>query len=179
MTMTDEQRITRKQVLESLKAQGLIDEVRQALLYADEVTGYFLRFRRRALEALFRLAKAIPPELRSDRWLWRLIVREIDPSLLGYYWKSLRHLSRLARKLASVTADDDTQLVRAISVAYDTGVLKFADRLPHPRVDGVEREVSEMLSKLASYYASGNFWVLGKLRELMEQLEANWQKRFR
>ena len=51
----------RQQVLETLKARGLIDEVRQALLYADEVTGYFLRFRRLALEALFRLAKAIPP----------------------------------------------------------------------------------------------------------------------
>jgi len=173
--MPDEQ-ITRTQVLESLKEQGLIDEVRQALLYADEITGYFLRFRRLALEAFFRLVKAIPPDLRHDRWLWRLIIREIDPSLLHYYWKSLRHLSRLARKLASITADDDTQLVRAISIAYDTGVLKFADRLPHPRLDSVEREVAEMLSKLAALYAAGNFWVLGKLRELMEQLEAHWRK---
>jgi len=108
--------------------------------------------------------------------LWRLIIREIDPSLLHYYWKSLRHLSRLARKLASITADDDTQLVRAISEAYDTGVLKFSDRLPHPRSDGVEREVAEMLTKLAAYYAAGNLWVLGQLRELMEQLEAHWRR---
>ena len=173
--MTDEQ-ITRTQVLESLKEQGLIDEVRNALLYLDEITGYFLRFRRRVLEALFKVAKAIPPNFRSDRWLWRLIVREIDPSLLGYYWKSLRHLSRLARKLASITADDDPNLVRAISIAYDTGVLKFADRLPHPRSDGLEREVAEMLSKLATYYAAGNYWVLGQLRELMEQLEVHWRR---
>jgi len=179
MTMTDEQRITRKQVFENLKEQGLIDEVRQMLLYADEITGYFLRFRRLALEALFRLVKAIPPDLRHDRWLWRLIMREIDPSLLNYYWKSLRHLSRLVRKLASITTDDDTQLVRAISVAYDTGVLKFADRLSHSRKDGLEREVAEMLSKLAAYYASGETWILGRLRELMEELEAHWQKRFR
>jgi len=177
--MTDEQRIMRKQVFEALKEQGLIDEVRQALLYADAVTGYFLRFRRLALEALFKVAKAIPPDLRHDRWLWRLIMREIDPSLLSYCWKSLRHLSRLARKLASIAADDDTQLVRAICMAYDTGVLKFADRLPHPRSDGLEREVAEMLSKLAAYYASGETWVFGRLRELMEELEAHWQKRFR
>ena len=176
MAMASERMQQRQQVLEDLKAKGLIDELRQALLYADEVTGYFLRFRRLALEALFKVAKTIPPDLRSDRWLWRLIIREIDPSLLGYYWKSLRHLSRLARKLASVTADDDTQLVRAISIAYDTGVLKFADRLPPPRVDGVEREVAELLSQLATIYASGNYWVIGRLRELMEQLEAHWRR---
>jgi len=169
----------RQQVFESLKSQGLIDELRQSLLYLDEVTGYFLRFRRLALEALFRLAKAIPPDLRHDRWLWRLIMREIDPSLLGYCWKNLRHLCRLARKLAAIATDDDAQLARALCKAYETGVLKLADRLPHPRLDGAEREVAEMLSKLAALYAAGNFWVLGKLRELMEQLEANWQKRFR
>ena len=177
--MTYERRIMRQQVFENLKAQGLIDEVRQMLLYADEVTEYFLRFRRLALEALFRLAKAIPPDLRHDKWLWRLIVREIDPSLLVHCWKSLRHLCRLARKLASITTDDDAQLVQAISIAYDTGVLKFADRLPHPRTDGLEREVAEMLTKLATYYAAGETWVFGRLRELMEHLEANWQKRFR
>jgi len=174
--MPDERTMRRQQVFEALKTQGLIDEVRQALLYADEVTGYFLRFRRLALEALFRLAKTIPPDLRHDKWLWRLIMREIDPSLLGYCWKSLRHLCRLARKLASITADDDPNLVRAISIAYDTGVLKFADRLPHPRSDGLEREVAEMLSKLATYYAAGNYWVLGQLRELMEQLEVHWRR---
>jgi len=176
--MPDEQ-ITRKQVLENLKAQGLIDEVRQALLYADEVTGYFLRFRRLALEALFRLVKAIPPDLRHDKWLWRLILREIDPSLLNHYWKSLRHLCRLARKLAVIATDDDAQLARALCQAYETGILKLADRLPHPRLDGVEREVAEMLAKLAAYYISGETWVLGRLRELMDELETHWQKRFR
>jgi len=177
--MAHERMLQRQQVLENLKAKGLIDDVRQALLYADEVTGYFLRFRRLALEALFRLAKAIPPDLRHDKWLWRLIMREIDPSLLGYYWKSLRHLCRLARKLAAIVTDDDAQLARTLCRAYETGVLKLADRLPHPRLDGAEREVAEMLSKLAAYYAEGNLWVFGRLRELVEELNEHWQKQFR
>jgi len=36
--------------------------------------------------------------------------------------------------------------------------------------------VAEMLSKLATYYAAGNYWVLGQLRELMEQLEVHWRR---
>jgi len=170
----------RQRVLEDLREKGLIDELRQAFYVFDRGTRLFLWSRRKALEALFKITKAIPRELRSDRWLWRAMME-----MLGYqdfphaYEKSLRHLRRLARKLASVALDDDAQLVTAIGKAYETGVLKLADRLPHPRSDGLEREVAEMLAKLAAHYAAGETWVLGRLRDLMEHLEANWQKRFR
>jgi len=167
----------RQRILTSLREKGLLDELRQALYLLDRGTRIFLWSRRRVLEALFQVTKAIPAKWRSDRWLWRDIM-----AATGYqdfphaYEKSLRHLRRLARKLAAVAMDDDAQLVTAIEKAYETGVLKLADRLPHPRTDGLEREVAEMLSKLVAYYAAGNLWVLGQLRELMEQLEAHWRQ---
>lgn len=170
----------RQRVLKDLQEKGLIDELRQALYVFDRGTRLFLWSRRKALEALFKITRAIPKEWRSDRWLWRAIME-----MTGYqdfphaYEKSLRHLRRLARKLAAVAMDDDAQLVTAIEKTYETGVLKLADRLPHSRTDGLEREVAEMLAKLAAYYAEGNYWVLGRLRELLEQLETNWQKQFR
>jgi len=168
----------RQRILDELQAKGLLEELRQALNLLDRGTQLFLVSRRQALEALFKVTKAIPKEWRSDRWLWREIMGETIETL-PHAFKSLRHLRRLARKLATMTTDDDHHLVRALSKAYETGVLKLADRLPHPRSDGVEREVAEMLSKLAAYYAAGNYWVLGQLREFMEQLEEHWQKRFR
>jgi len=170
----------RQRILTELQEKGLIDELRQALYLLDRGTRIFLWSRRRALEALFQVTKAIPKEWRSDRWLWRAMME-----MLGYqdfphaYEKSLRHLRRLARKLASMTTDDDPHLVRALSAAYDTGVLKLAERLPHPRTDGLEREVAEMLAKLAAYYIAGEAWVLGRLRELVDELEKHWQKQFR
>jgi len=169
--------LQRQQLLDALQAKGLIDELRKALNAFDQSTRLFLRSRLWVLEVLFKVTMSIPKDWRADRWLWRDIM-----AVTGYqdfphaYEKSLRHLRRLARKLATVALDDDVQLVTAIGKAYETGVLKLTDRLPHPRLDGVEREVAEMLSKLASYYASGNYWVLGQLRELMEHLEAHWQK---
>jgi len=170
----------RQRILQELKEKGLLDELRKAFYVFDRGTRLFLWSRRQALEALFQVTKAIPAEWRSDRWLWREIM-----AATGYqdfphaYEKSLRHLRRLARKLATVALDNDAQLVTAIGKAYETGVLKLAERLPHLRTDGLEREVAEMLSKLAAYYASGETWILGRLRELMEQLEEHWQKRFR
>ena len=166
----------RQRILDELHAKGLLDELRQAMSALDRGTQLFLVSRRFALETLFKVTKAIPLEWRSDKWLWREIMGETIEALPHTYEKSLRHLRRLARKLASVALDDDAQLVTAIGKAYETGVLKLADRLPHPRADGVEREVAEMLSKLAAYYAAGNLWVLGQLRELMEQLEAHWRR---
>jgi hypothetical protein len=35
-----------------------------------------------------------------------------------------------------------------------------------------------MLGKLAACYAAGSDWVLGRLRELMNELEALWQARY-
>jgi len=170
----------RQRILNDLHAKGLLDELRQALSALDKGTQAFLASRRMALEALFKITKAIPKEWRSDRWLWREIMAVIGYQDLPHaYEKSLRHLRRLARKLATMATDDDPHLVRALSVAYETGVLKLAERLPHPRTDGVEREVAEMLSKLAAYYAAGETWVLGRLRELVEELNEHWQKRFR
>ena len=158
----------------------MIDELRQALYVLDRGTRLFLWSRRKALEALFKVTKAIPKEWRSDRWLWRAMMEMTGFQNFPHaYEKSLRHLRRLARKLASIASDDDHQLAKALATAYETGVLKLADRLPHPRSDGAEREVAEMLSKLATYYAAGETWILGRLRELMEQLEEHWQKRFR
>jgi len=168
----------RQRILDELHAKGLLDELRQALSALDRGTQMFLMARRFALEALFKVTKAIPPEWRSDRWLWREIMGETIETL-PHAFRSLRHLRRLARKLATMTTDDDPHFVRALSVAYETGVLKLTERLPHPRTDGTEREVAEMLSRLAALYAAGNLWVLGRLRELVEQLEAHWQKRFR
>ena len=168
----------RQRILQELKDKGLLDELRQALYVLDRGTRLFLWSRRRALEALFKVTKTIPPDWRSDRWLWREIMGETIAAL-PHAFKSLRHLRRLARKLATMTTDDDPHFVRALSVAYETGVLKLTERLPHPRTDGTEREVAEMLSRLAALYAAGNLWVLGRLRELVEQLEAHWQKRFR
>jgi len=168
--------LERQRILRDLHEKGLLNELRQALSALDKGTQLFLVSRRLALEALFKVTKAIPPEWRSDRWLWREIMGETIATLPHTYEKSLRHLRRLARKIASVASDDDPHFVRALSTAYETGILKLADRLPHPRSDGTEREVAEMLSKLAAYYAEGNLWVLGQLRELMEQLEAHWRK---
>jgi len=171
--------LERQRILRDLHEKGLLNELRQALSALDKGTQLFLVSRRFALETLFRVTKAIPPERRSDRWLWRDIMGETIETLPHTYEKSLRHLRRLARKLASMATDDDPNLVRALSQAYETGVLKLAERLPHPRTDGLEREVAEMLSKLAAYYAEGNLWVLGRLRELVEELNEHWQKQFR
>jgi hypothetical protein len=92
------------------------------------------------------------------------------------YAKSLRHLRRLARKLADITADDDPRLVRAMALAHETGLLQWADHLPHPRADSVEHEVAETLGKLVAYYASGHYWVLARLRETVAQLEEHWKQ---
>lgn len=69
-------------------------------------------------------------------------------------------------------------MTRAIALAHETGILQWADHLPHPRTDGIEHEVAEMLGKLAACYAAGSDWVLGRLRELMNELEALWQARY-
>jgi hypothetical protein len=70
----------------------------------------------------------------------------------------------------------DANLSRAIVRAYPSGIVKIGDRLPSARVDGVEREVCEALSKLAAYYASGHYWILGRLRETLAQLEEHWKQ---
>jgi hypothetical protein len=168
----------RQQLLKQLQDEGLLDDLRKALDWLDQSTRLFLRSRILVLEALFKIAKALPKELRSDRWLWREISgATVYQTLSHAYEKSLRHLRRLARKLADLASDDDPRLTRAMALAHKTGILQWADHLPHPRTDGIEHEVAEMLGKLAAYYAAGNDWVLGRLRELMNELEAHWQKR--
>jgi len=168
----------RQQVLAELQNKGLLRELRKALDWLDQSTRLFLRSRILVLEVLFKIAKALPKELRSDRWVWRAIMgMTVYQTLSHAYEKSLRHLRRLARKLADLASDDDPRLTRAMAMAHETGLLRWADHLPHPRTDGIEHEVAEMLGKLAAYYAAGNDWVFGRLREVTEELEAHWRER--
>jgi hypothetical protein len=167
----------RQQLVAKLQSEGLLDDLRKALDWLDQSTRLFLRSRIFALEVLFKIAKALPKELRSDRWVWREIMgMTVYQTLSHAYEKSLRHLRRLARKLADLTVDDDPRLTRAMALAHETGLLRWADHLPHPRMDGIEHEVAEMLSKLAAYYASGHYWVLARLRETIAQLEEHWRQ---
>jgi hypothetical protein len=168
----------RQQLLARLQEAGLLGNLQKALDWLDQSTRLFLRSRILVLEVFFKIAKTLPKELRSDRKIWRsLMGMTVYQTLSHAYEKSLRHLRRLARKLADLTPDDDPRLARAMALAHETGLLQWADHLPHPRTDGIEHEVAEMLGKLAAYYAAGNDWVLGRLRELMNELEAHWQKR--
>jgi len=171
--------LQRQQLLLELRNKGLLRELQKALDLLDQSTRFFLRSRILVLESLFKIAKSLPKEWRHDRWVWREIMgMTVYQTLSHAYEKSLRHLRRLARKLADITPDDDPRLTRAFALAHETGVLRWADHLPHPRADGVEHEVAEMLGKLAAYYAAGNDWVLGRLRELMNELEAHWQAKY-
>ena len=168
----------RAKILLDLKRKGLLAELQKALNDYDMAVRVFLLKRLGVVEALVKVTKSIPKEYRNDKWLWRELMRSVgfDPALyVSPIHKSLRHLRRQARKLADIVRDDDPNLSRAILKAYATGVVKIADRLPHPRSDGVEREVAEMLSKLASLYAAGHFWVLSRLREVTEKLEEHWK----
>ena len=167
----------RVEVLRELHQKGLLEELETALIRYDTALRLFLRQRLDLFEALVKVTRAIPKECRSDKWLWRELMRVMGfaPSLHHLCDKSLRHLRRSARRVANLVADDDPNLVRAIARAYATGVLKFADKLPTIRTDGVEREVSEMLSKLAAYFAAGHLWVLARLRETLDKLEAYWK----
>jgi len=167
----------RVKILRELRQKGLLEELETALVRYDTSLRLFLRQRLDLFEALVKVTRAIPKQYRNDKWLWRELMRVMGfaPSLHHLCDKSLRHLRRSARKVANLVADDDPNLVRAIARAYATGVLKFADKLPTVRTDGVEREVSEMLSKLAAYFAAGNLWVLARLRETLDKLEAYWK----
>ena len=169
--------VGRQQILCALRQKGLLEELETALTRYDAAVRLFLRQRLDLFEALVKVTRAIPKQYRNDRWLWRELMRVIGfaPSLHHLCDKSLRHLRRSARRVANLVADDDPNLVRAIARAYATGVLKFADKLPTVRTDGVEREVSEMLSKLATYFASGHLWVLARLRETLDRLEEHWK----
>jgi hypothetical protein len=166
----------RAKILLDLKREGLLGELQQALTHFDVALKLYLKKRAEAVEALVKVAKAIPRERRNDKWLWREAMRLIgfDPSTYRPCLKSLRHLRRQGRKLAEVVAD--ANLSRAIVRAYPSGIVKIGDRLPSARVDGVEREVCEALSKLAAYYASGHYWILGRLRETLAQLEEHWKQ---
>jgi len=167
----------RQQLLAKLQSEGLLGDLRKALDWLDQSTRLFLRSRILVLEAFFKIAKTLPKELRSDRWMWREIMgATVYQNLSHGYEKSLRHLRRLARKLADLTPDDDPRLTRAMALAHETGLLRWADHLPHPRMDGIEREVGEMLAKLAGYYAAGHYWVLARLRETLAQLEEHWKQ---
>jgi hypothetical protein len=169
----------RQRLLAELQSKGLLRELQKALDLLDQSTRFFLRSRILVLEVFFKIAKTLPKEWRNDRWLWREIMgATVYQTLSHAYEKSLRHLRRLARKLADLTSDDDPRLTRALALAHETGLLQWADHLPHPRMDGIEHEVAEMLGKLAAYYAAGNDWVLGRLRELMNELEAYWQAKY-
>jgi hypothetical protein len=171
--------LQRKQLLAELQNKGLLRELQKALDLLDQSTRLFLHSRILVLEVFFKIAKSLPKEWRHDRWLWREIMgMTVYQTLSHASEKSLRHLRRLARKLADLTSDDDPRLTRALALAHETGLLQWADHLPHPRTDGVEHEVAEMLGKLTAYYAAGNDWVLGRLRELMNELEAHWQAKY-
>jgi len=167
----------RVKILRELRQKGLLEELETALVRYDTSLRLFLRQRLELFEALVKVTRAIPKQYRNDRWLWRELMRVMGfaPSLHHLCDKSLRHLRRSARKVANLVADDDPNLVRAIARAYATGVLKIGDKLPAVRSDGVEREVSEMLSKLASLYAAGHLWVLARLRETLDKLEEHWK----
>jgi hypothetical protein len=167
----------RQQLLKQLQDEGLLDDLRKALDWLDQSTRLFLRSRIFALEVFFKIAKALPKEWRNDRWIWREIMgATVYQTLSHAYEKSLRHLRRLARRLADLTPDDDPRLTRAMALAHETGLLRWADHLPHPRTDGIEREVGEMLTKLVGCYAAGHYWVLARLRETVAQLEEHWKQ---
>ena len=169
--------LQRQWLLAELQNKGLLRELQKALDLLDQSTRFFLHSRILVLEALFRITKALPKEWRSDRWMWREIMgATVYQTLSHAYEKSLRHLRRLARKLADLTSDDDPRLTRALALAHETGLLRWADHLPHPRTDGVEREVAETLGKLIAYYATGHYWVLARLRETVERLEEHWKQ---
>jgi hypothetical protein len=168
---------SRQQLLAKLQSEGLLDDLRKALDWLDQSTRLFLRSRILVLEVFFKIAKTLPKEWRSDRWVWRsLMGMTVYQTLSHAYEKSLRHLRRLARRLADLTPDDDPRLARAMALAHETGLLQWADHLPHPRTDGTEHEVAEMLARLAGYYASGHYWVLARLRETVAQLEEHWKQ---
>ena len=168
----------RQLLLAELQSKGLLRELQKALDLLDQSTRFFLHSRILVLEVFFKIAKTLPKEWRHDRWLWREIMgMTVYQTLSHAYAKSLRHLRRLARKLADLAVDDDPRLVRTLALAHETGLLRWSDHLPHPRTDGTEHEVAEMLAKLATFYAAGNDWVFGRLRELMNELEGHWQKR--
>ncbi len=167
----------RQRLLAELQSKGLIRELQKALDLLDQSTRFFLHSRILVLESLFKITKSLPKELRSDRVIWRKVLSlTVYQTLSHAYEKSLRHLRRLARKLADLTPDDDSRLVRAMALAHETGLLQWADHLPHPRTDGVEHEVAEMLGKLVAYYATGHYWVLARLRETVAQLEEHWKQ---
>ena len=169
--------LQRQQLLLELQNKGLLRELQKALDLLDQSTRFFLRSRILVLESLFKIAKTLPKEWRSDRWMWREIMgATVYQTLSHAYEKSLRHLLRLARRLADITLDDDPRLTRALALAHETGLLRWADHLPHSRTDGIEHEVAEMLARLAGYYASGHYWVLARLRETVAQLEDHWQQ---
>jgi hypothetical protein len=169
--------LQRQQLLLELQNKGLLRELQKALDLLDQSTRFFLRSRILVLESLFKIAKTLPKEWRHDRWLWREITEATVYQTLSHaYEKSLRHLRRLARKLADLAVDDDPRLVRALALAHETGLLQWGDHLPHPRTDGVEREVAETLGKLVAYYATGHYWVLARLRETVERLEEHWKQ---
>jgi hypothetical protein len=167
----------RRQLLARLQEAGLLDDLRKALDWLDQSTRLFLRSRIFVLEVFFQIAKTLPKEWRSNKWLWREVMgATVYQTLSHAYERSLRHLRRLARKLADLTVDDDPRLTRALALAHETGILQWADHLPHPRTDGIEHEVGEMLAKLAGYYAAGHYWVLARLRETLAQLEEHWKQ---
>jgi hypothetical protein len=169
--------LQRRQLLAELQNKGLLRELQKALDLLDQSTRFFLHSRILVLEALFRITKALPKEWRSDRWVWRKIMEATVYQTLSHaYERSLKHLRRLARKLADLTPDDDPRLTRAFALAHETGLLQWADHLPHPRTDGIEHEVAEVLGKLSAYYAAGHYWVLARLRETVMQLEEHWQQ---
>jgi hypothetical protein len=169
--------LQRQQLLAELQNKGLLRELQKALDLLDQSTRFFLRSRILVLEVFFKITKTLPKELRSDRKIWREIMgMTVYQTLSHAYAKSLRHLRRLARKLADLTVDDDPRLTRAFALAHETGLLQWADHLPHPRADGVEHEVAETLGKLVAYYASGHYWVLARLRETVAQLEEHWKQ---
>jgi hypothetical protein len=169
--------LQRQRLLAELQNKGLLRELQKALDLLDQSTRFFLRSRILVLEVFFKIAKTLPKEWRGDKWVWRQVMgMTVYQTLSHAYAKSLRHLRRLARKLADLAVDDDPRLVRALALAHETGLLQWADHLPHPRTDGIEREVGEMLAKLVRYFASGHYWVLARLRETLAQLEEHWKQ---
>ncbi|MCS3919801.1 hypothetical protein Q2T83_03840 [Fervidibacter sacchari] len=167
----------RVKILRNLRQRGLLDELEASLVGYDSSLRLFLSRRVKLLEVFIKVARAIPKEWREDKWLWRELMRVsgFAPEFHHLADKSLRHLRRQARKIANLVSDDDPNLSRAILEAYATGVLKLGDKLPSVRADGVEKEVSEMLAKLAAYYAAGHLWVLARLREMLDRLEEHWK----